>query len=108
MADDPGVFTRLHESLEDSTVIASVMRRPGIDDPTRAMLALSMVAARGEASEVAACTRRCVANGLGRSEGAEVLLQVYCYAGVYAGLSGFSAARTAFDKAIQVFDELEG
>ena len=40
MADDPGVFTRLHESLEDSTVIASVMRRPGIDDPTRAMLAL--------------------------------------------------------------------
>jgi 4-carboxymuconolactone decarboxylase len=98
MADDQGVFTRLYESLEDSAVIGSVMRRPGIDDPTRAMLALSMVAARCEESEVPACTRRCVANGLGRSEVAEVLLQVYCYAGVYAGLTSFSAARATFDE----------
>ena len=98
--DDRNAFTRLLDELDDTDNAAgadAVLRRPGIDDRTRALLALAMVAARCEDDKVPAQVRRCVAQGLGRSEVGEALLQVYCYAGVYAGLSSFTAARATFD-----------
>jgi 4-carboxymuconolactone decarboxylase len=98
--DDRRTFVQLLDGLDDLHDKAdadAVMRRPGIDDRTRALLALAMVAARCEDDKVPAQVRRCVAQGLGRSEVGEALLQVYCYAGVYAGLSSFTAARATFD-----------
>ncbi|MCA3153180.1 MAG: carboxymuconolactone decarboxylase family protein [Rhodocyclaceae bacterium] len=101
--DDRRAFTQLLDDLRDlhdlhdEADADAVMQRPGIDDRTRALLALAMVAARCEDDKVPAQVRRCVAQGLGRSEVGEALLQVYCYAGVYAGLSSFTAARATFD-----------
>ena len=98
--DDRRTFVQLLDDLDDLHDKAdadAVMRRPGIDDRTRALLALAMVAARCEDDKVPAQVRGCVAQGLGRSEVGEALLQVYCYAGVYAGLSSFTAARATFD-----------
>jgi alkylhydroperoxidase/carboxymuconolactone decarboxylase family protein YurZ len=97
MNEDRTAFLRLRDEAAARPTLDVVMRRPGIDERTRALLALSMVAARCEDDAVPAQVRRCVAQGLGRSEVGEALLQVYCYAGVYAGLSSFTAARTTFD-----------
>jgi 4-carboxymuconolactone decarboxylase len=91
-------FMRLFEDFDAQACLPAVLARPGIDDRTRALLALAMVAARCEDGEVPGHVRRCVAHGLGRREVGEALLQVYCYAGVYAGLSSFTAARAAFDE----------
>lgn len=95
--DGQRAFMRLFDDFDGQVSIDAVLKRPGIDDRTRALLALAMVAARCEDDKVPAHVRRCVAQGLGRSEVGEALLQVYCYAGVYAGLSSFTAARTTFD-----------
>ena len=97
MNDDRSAFMRLYDEAGRALARDAVLRRPGIDDRTRALLALAMVAARCEDDKVPAQVRRCVAQGLGRSEVGEALLQVYCYAGVYAGLSSFTAARATFD-----------
>lgn len=95
--DGQRAFMRLFDDFDGQVRIEAVLKRPGIDDRTRALLALAMVAARCEDDKVPAHVRRCVAQGLGRSEVGEALLQVYCYAGVYAGLSSFTAARATFD-----------
>jgi len=95
--DGQRAFMRLFDDFEGQVRIDAVLKRPGIDDRTRALLALAMVAARCEDDKVPAHVRLCVAQGLGRSEVGEALLQVYCYAGVYAGLSSFTAARETFD-----------
>lgn len=97
MNDDRSAFLRLYDESGRGLDRDTVLRRPGIDERTRALLGLAMVAARCEDAEVPAHVRRCVAQGLGRSEVGEALLQVYCYAGVYAGLSSFTAARATFD-----------
>jgi 4-carboxymuconolactone decarboxylase len=97
MNDDRSAFMRLYDEAGRGLARDAVLRRPGIDEPTRALLGLAMVAARCEEAEVPAHVRRCVAQALGRSEVGEALLQVYCYAGVYAGLSSFTAARATFD-----------
>ncbi|MCE2947221.1 MAG: carboxymuconolactone decarboxylase family protein [bacterium] len=97
MNDDRSAFLRLYDESGRGLDRDTVLRRPGIDERTRALLGLAMVAARCEDTEVPAHVRRCVAQGLGRSEVGEALLQVYCYAGVYAGLSSFTAARATFD-----------
>ena len=69
--DDRRTFVQLLDDLDDLHDKAdadAVMQRPGIDDRTRALLALAMVAARCEDDKVPAQVRRCVAQGLGRSE----------------------------------------
>jgi 4-carboxymuconolactone decarboxylase len=105
MNDERRAFMRLYDEAGREADLGAVLLRPGIDAPTRALLALAMVAARCEDDEVPAHVRRCVAQGLGRSEVGEALLQVYCYAGVYAGLSSFTAAGSTFD-AMQAAGEL--
>ena len=93
-------FLDLFDQIDREFRWGAVWTRPGIDKRTRAMLALAMVAAKCQADAVRTHVRLCVNTGLSKAQIGEVLLHVYCYAGVYASLSGFQAAK-------QVFDELE-
>jgi len=91
-------FMRLFDAFDRSIRTPDVEQRIGLDERSRALLTLAMVAAKCQEEAVPAQVRRCVKAGLGRTEVGEALLQVYCYAGVYAGLSSFTAARATFDE----------
>lgn len=92
-SDDP--FFALVDELDQEFRLGSVLRRLEMDGQTRALLSLAMVAGKLQAAWVPEHVRMCVDAGLGRTEIAEVLMQVYCYAGVYASLAGFKAAGAA-------------
>lgn len=93
-ADD---FMRLFFEA-DACLRGHVRSRLRMDDPRHAILTLAMVAAKCQAEAVPHHVRACVEAGLGKTEIAEALLQVYCYAGVYASLSAFTAARTELER----------
>src|SRR5690606_6325942 len=89
-------FLGMFEALDHSVREAGLVGRLGIDEPTRAMLTLAMVAAKLQPEQMPAHVRRCVEAGLGRTEVGEVLMHVYCYAGVYPSLASFQAAARTF------------
>jgi alkylhydroperoxidase/carboxymuconolactone decarboxylase family protein YurZ len=84
-------FLSRFESLDREFRLGSLGRLQ-IDKQTRSMLALSMVAGKIQTEWVPEHVVACVDAGLGRTEIAEVLMQVYCYAGIYASMSSFRAA----------------
>lgn len=93
-----GAFAQLFDDFDQSIRAPEVEQRIGLDARSRALLTLAMVAAKCQEEAVPEHVRHCVKAGLGRTEVGEALLQVYCYAGVYAGLSSFTAARATFDE----------
>ena len=89
-----GVLDALDQTVRGEGPVAHLE----MDAPTRAMLTLSMVAGKLQAEQVPVHVRECVEVGLGRTEVGEVLMQVYCYAGVYSSLASFHAASRTFQE----------
>ena len=73
----------------------TVWARPGLDEKTRAALSLVMGAAQNHTGAVKLHVKTCLRTGWKEKEIAEMLLQVYVYAGVYPSLSAFQIAREA-------------
>jgi alkylhydroperoxidase/carboxymuconolactone decarboxylase family protein YurZ len=61
----------------------------------RSALALTATAAQSQTGAVKLHVKTCLRAGWTQREIGEILLHVYVYAGVYACLSGFHAAREA-------------
>ena len=70
--------------------------RPGLDPKMRAILSPAITAAQGQVPAVKAHAKTSYQAGRTKEEIGEVLLQVYCHAGVYKSMAGFEAARDAF------------
>ena len=62
----------------------------------RAILSLAITASQGQVPAVKAQVKTSYQAGWTKEEIGKVLLQVYCFAGVYKPMTGFEAARHAF------------
>ncbi len=82
--------------VTDEFCWGTVWARPGLDRKTRAALALMATAVQSQIGAVKMHVKTCLRAGWIQREIGEMLLHVYVYAGVYACLSGFHAAREAF------------
>lgn len=91
-ADD---FMRMFHDVTDEFCWGTVWARPALSRKLRAMLSLAMTAAQSQAGAVKLHVKTCLRAGWTKREIGEALLHVYVYAGVYASLSGFLAAREA-------------
>ena len=92
-ADD---FMAMFQDVTDEFCWGTVWARPGLTAKTRAALSLTATAAQSQAGAVKMHVKTCLRTGWSKREIGEILLHVYAYAGVYACLSGFNAAREAF------------
>lgn len=91
-------FLRMFEDVTDEFCWGIIWSRPGIDRKTRAALSLGMTAAQCQAGAVKLHTKTCLRQGWTPKQVGEILLHAYCYAGVYASLSSFAAAREAIEE----------
>jgi 4-carboxymuconolactone decarboxylase len=89
---DANSFLALFDNIDQKFRRESLAQRLEMDTRTQALLSFAMVAAKLQTSWIPEHVRNCVDAGLGRTEIGEVLMQVYCYAGVYASLASFNAA----------------
>ena len=80
------------------TAWGSVWARPGLDQKTRHLLTIAMLAALGREGELAIHLRATRNTGVTRDEVKEVLLQVAIYAGVPAANSAFALAKEIYDQ----------
>ena len=94
-ADD---FMMMFQDITDEFCWGTIWSRPGLDHKTRALLALGMTAAQSQAGAVKLHAKTCLRAGWTKEEIGEVCLHAYCYAGVYAALSSFMAAKEAFEE----------
>jgi len=92
-ADD---FMTMFQDVTDEFCWGTIWARPGLDAKTRAALSLTATAAQSQAGAVKLHVKTCLRAGWTRREIGEILLHVYAYAGVYACMSAFNAAREAF------------
>jgi alkylhydroperoxidase/carboxymuconolactone decarboxylase family protein YurZ len=90
-------FLRFFDQIDQSFRLETIHQRTQLPESRRALLTLAMVAGKCQADAVPEHVRMCVRAGLGKTEIGETLLQVYCYAGVYAALSSFTAARATLE-----------
>jgi 4-carboxymuconolactone decarboxylase len=95
---DADAFMMMFQDVTDEFCWGTIWSRPGLDHKTRAMLSLAMTAAQGQAGAVKMHAKTCLGVGWTKAEIGEVLLHAYCYAGAYASLSSFTAAKEAFDE----------
>jgi 4-carboxymuconolactone decarboxylase len=77
-----------------------VWSRPGLERKTRSLLTIAMLTALGRSDELATHIRASRNVGVSRDEVKEVLMHAAIYAGVPAAMS-------AFNRAVQVFAELD-
>lgn len=91
-------FMMMFQDVTDEFCWGTVWARPGLDRKTRAALSLAATAAQSQAGAVKMHVKTCLRTGWSKREIGEILLHVYVYAGVYACLSGFNAAREAFEE----------
>jgi alkylhydroperoxidase/carboxymuconolactone decarboxylase family protein YurZ len=91
-ADD---FAMMFEEVTDEFCWGTVWARPGLNHKIRAALSLASTAAQSQAGAVKLHVKTCLRTGWSKREIGEILLHVYVYAGVYASLSAFAAAREA-------------
>ena len=91
-------FTRAFQELITRYAWGTVWRRPGLDDGTRRLLALTAVAARGQWDEFRMHVRNALAAGMETCDLEELLLQLGVYAGVPAANRGFQIAREEMEK----------
>lgn len=89
-------FMMMFHEVTDEFCWGTVWARPGLDQKTRAALSLAATAAQSQTGAVKMHVKTCLRTGWTKREIGEILLHVYVYAGVYACLSGFHAAREAF------------
>ena len=75
-----------------------IWTRPGLDDRTRSLITIAMLAAGGRHEELSLHIRATSNTGATQDEVKEVLLQVAVYAGVPAANSAFRIAKTAFEE----------
>ena len=78
------------------TAWGSVWARPGLDQKTRHMLTIALLAALGQDEELAIHIRATRHTGVTPDEVKEVLLQVAIYAGVPAANSAFAVAKKVY------------
>ena len=88
-------FMSVFQDVTDEFCWGTVWARPGLDKKTRAALSLAMGAAQNHTGAVKLHVKTCLRTGWTEKEVAEMLLQVYVYAGVYPSLSAFQIAREA-------------
>ena len=88
-------FMQIFQDVTDEFCWGTVWARPGLSQKTRAALSLAMGAAQNHTGAVKLHVKSCLRTGWSEKEIAEILLQVYVYAGVYPSLSGFQIAREA-------------
>jgi 4-carboxymuconolactone decarboxylase len=74
----------------------AVWTRPGLEQKTRSMLTIAMLAALGRHEELGAHIRATRNTGVSRDEVKEVLLQVAVYAGAPAANAAFAAAKRMY------------
>ena len=89
-------FMTMFQDVTDEFCWGTIWARPGLAAKTRAALSLAATAAQAQTGAVKMHVKTCLRTGWTRREIGEMLLHVYAYAGVYACLSGFQAAREAF------------
>lgn len=70
--------------------------REGLNDKSRSMVTLAIVAAKNETAGLRRHVRGALRNGLSKKEIAEILLHVYVYSGVGPSLVSFTAAAEEF------------
>lgn len=68
-----------------------------MEEPVRSLLTLAMVSANLQLDYVEKHVVACVGAGLGRTDIAELLVQLYCYSGVYPSLASFKIAAKTFN-----------
>ena len=95
---DSDAFMMMFQDATDEFCWAKIWGRPGLSHKTRALISLAATAAQSQAPAVKMHTKTCLRTGWTQREIGEILLHVYCYAGVYASLSGFLAAKEAIDE----------
>lgn len=88
-------FTRGFQELITRYAWGTVWQRPGLDDRTRRLLALTAVGALGRWDEFRMHVRSARAAGMEACDLEEMLLQLALYAGVPAANSGFHVAGEA-------------
>jgi len=88
-------FMMMFQDVTDEFCWGTIWARPGLDRKTRAALSLASTAAQSQAGAVKLHVKTCLRAGWTRREIGEILLHVYAYAGVYACMSAFNAAREA-------------
>jgi alkylhydroperoxidase/carboxymuconolactone decarboxylase family protein YurZ len=91
-------FMTMFQDVTDEFCWGTIWARPGLAAKTRAALSLAATAAQSQTGAVKMHVKTCLRTGWTRREVGEMLLHVYAYAGVYACLSGFQAAREAFSE----------
>ena len=85
-------FNRSFQELITRFAWGTVWQRPGLDDRTRRLLALTATAALGRWEEFRMHVRTSLAGGLEHCDLEEVLLQLAVYAGLPAANTGFQIA----------------
>jgi len=88
-------FMMMFQDVTDEFCWGTVWARPGLNRKMRAMLSLTATAAQSQSGAVKMHTKTCLRAGWTEREIGEALLHVYVYAGVYASLSSFMAAKEA-------------
>ena len=95
---DPDDFMAMFQDVTNEFCWGTVWSRPALSIKQRTMLSLAITAALCQTPAVKIHTRSALRAGWTRKEIGEILLHVYVYAGVYASLSSFMAAREVFDE----------
>lgn len=96
MNQDKGYFLEESQKLDHDFHSLVNEKKLEIDPPTRALLTLAMVSANLQLEFVGKHVVKCVEVGLGRTDIAEMLVQLYCYSGVYPSLASFKIAAQTF------------
>jgi len=91
-------FNRAFQELITRFAWGTVWQRPGLDDRTRRMLALTATAALGRWEEFRMHVRAGLAGGLEACDLEEMLLQLSVYAGIPAANTGFQIAQEEMAK----------
>jgi 4-carboxymuconolactone decarboxylase len=89
-------FMTMFQDVTDEFCWGIIWARRGLTAKTRAALSLTATAAQSQTGAVKMHVKTCLRTGWTKREIGEILLHVYAYAGVYACLSAFTAAREAF------------
>lgn len=92
-------FNRAFQELITKFAWGTVWQRPGLDDRTRRLLALSAIGALGRWEEFRMHVRSALAGGIEPCDLEETLLQLAVYAGIPAANTGFQIAIEEMGKA---------
>ncbi len=84
--------------LATEFVLGGVWGRPNLDLRTRSLCNIAALTALGKTNQLRFHIRGALNNGATKEEIIEVLIQMAAYAGIPAGVEGFTVAKEVFDK----------